>query len=511
MEFFRAYAENMRDIIKMVRTPEVRTAIETVSGKDVYTILTTMLDRVMTRQMARETEASIVGFMSSGFVTANLGLNPTIYLKQATSALAFAGYIGYGNWFKYAALAGLESIKNWRTQWSELYANSPVLQDRYEFANIAKVLENYTDQDTTLTIRGKALVPKTTNEKIMNVMMFLVKQGDKLGVMGAIPNYVYYKNTFMEKNPSATEQQAIDFAVKKVEAEATSTQQDSGVQNKDYYQTGNELQRFFSLFLSSPKALFRKEAIAVRNLYRKAAAFDRAAGKGTVGQNLRNLLTYHLVVPMLFQYVALGLPGLARPFGDEDKEDMTWAAVLGNLNAIFALGDIAVGIANAIQGKPWASDLRNLPILMVAGDIIDNLSQYNKAIEKAEAAKTPEGRDSNNAKAEKHLMKIVDQLANITGLPYANVRKMVENISKISDSKDPGEVILRLLNYGEYTIQRGKPEEKDRSGMSKSDMRIMFPDLYEDIYGKGTPAYERQRMKRELNEEKRQMKREAVN
>jgi hypothetical protein len=190
---------------------------------------------------------------------------------------------------------------------------------------------------------------------------------------------------------------------------------------------------------------------------------------------------------------------------------MTWAAVLGNLNAIFALGDIAVGIANAIQGKPWASDLRNLPILMVAGDIIDNLSQYNKAIEKAEAAKTPAGRDSNNAKAEKHLMKIVDQLANITGLPYANVRKMVENISKISDSKDPGEVILRLLNYGEYTIQRGKPEEKDRNGMSKSDMRIMFPDLYEDIYGKGTPAYERQRMKRELNEEKRQMKREAVN
>jgi hypothetical protein len=88
---------------------------------------------------------------------------------------------------------------------------------------------------------------------------------------------------------------------------------------------------------------------------------------------------------------------------------------------------------------------------------------------------------------------------------------MVENISKISDSKDPGEVILRLLNYGEYTIQRGKPEEKDRNGMSKSDMRIMFPDLYEDIYGKGTPAYERQRMKRELNEEKRQMKREAVN
>ena len=497
MEFFRSYAENMRDIIKMVRTPEVRTAIETVSGKDVYNILSTMLERVMTRQMSQENEASLIGFMSSGFVTAKLGLNPTIYLKQATSALAFAGYIGYGNWFKYAALAGLESVKNWRSQWGELYANSPVLQDRYEFANIARVLENYTDKEATLTINGKPLVSRTTQEKIMNVMMFLVKQGDKLGVMGAIPNYVYYKNKFMERNASATEQDAINFAVRKVEQEITSTQQDSGVQNKDFYQTGNELQRFFSLFLSSPKALFRKEAIAVRNLYRKAAAFDKAAGKGTVGENLRNLLTYHFVVPLLFQYVALGLPGLLRSYDDEDKESLTWAMILGNLNAIFALGDIAVGIANASQGKPWASDLRNLPIFMVATGIIDDYSQYKKAIDRAGAAKTPSGRDSANQKAEKHMMKIIDALADVTGIPYANLRKLFNNIKAIPDSKDAGEVILRLLNYGEYTIAKGK-EEKE--GMTKTEMRQYFPELYEDLYGKGSPYYDAQQLKKEMQE-----------
>ena len=315
--------------------------------------------------------------------------------------------------------------------------------------------------------------------------------------MGAVPNYVYYKNKFMERNASATEQDAINFAVRKVEQEITSTQQDSGVQNKDFYQTGNELQRFFSLFLSSPKALFRKEAIAVRNLYRKAAAFDKAAGKGTVGENLRNLLTYHFVVPLLFQYVALGLPGLLRSYDDEDKESLTWAMILGNLNAIFALGDIAVGIANASQGKPWASDLRNLPIFMVATGIIDDYSQYKKAIDRAGAAKTPAGRDSANQKAEKHMMKIIDALADVTGIPYANLRKLFNNIKAIPDSKDAGEVILRLLNYGEYTIAKGK-EEKE--GMTKTEMRQYFPELYEDLYGKGSPYYDAQQLKKEMQE-----------
>jgi hypothetical protein len=144
---------------------------------------------------------------------------------------------------------------------------------------------------------------------------------------------------------------------------------------------------------------------------------------------------------------------------------------------------------------------------MVAAGVIDDYAQYKKAVERAAAAKTPAGRDSANEKAEKYMMKIVDALADVTGIPYANLRKMFKNLSAIPDSENPQEAILRLLNYGEYTINKGKAEKGE--SMSKSDMKKFFPELYEDVYGEGTPYYEAKKMKDELKKEKKEMMEEA--
>ncbi len=92
--------------------------------------------------------------------------------------------------------------------------------------------------------------------------------------------------------------------------------------------------RGLNVFLSSPKALFRKEVVSVRNLYRKMSG---QKSKGSNKDNLRTMFTYHSAVPMLFQYVALGFPGLLREARDEDKEELLWAAILGNINAVFII------------------------------------------------------------------------------------------------------------------------------------------------------------------------------
>ena len=50
---------------------------------------------------------------------------------------------------------------------------------------------------------------------------------------------------------------------------------------------------------------------------------------------------YHTVLPVLFQYLSAGLPGVFRaPWDEEDGEDLTRAAIIGNLNAVFLLGDM---------------------------------------------------------------------------------------------------------------------------------------------------------------------------
>jgi len=46
---------------------------------------------------------------------------------------------------------------------------------------------------------------------------------------------------------------------------------------------------------------------------------------------------YHFAMPMLFQYVAMGLPGILRDRREGDEEDLARAAIIGNLNAFLLI------------------------------------------------------------------------------------------------------------------------------------------------------------------------------
>jgi len=192
----------------------------------------------------------------------------------------------------------------------------------------------------------------------------MIKYGDRTAIMlGGLPNYSYYKTQYKEANPTATEQEAIDYAIIKFEKDTKRTQQSQDLQDKDIYQNANPLSRSLNMFLTTPKQYLRKEIIAIRNLYRKISQMDAKAGKGTIGQNLRTFAMYHIMMPVIFQYVTLGLPGLLRDFRDEDDDDLIRAAVIGNLNGLFIVGQLIQYIADNIQNKPWAGQVPSIPII----------------------------------------------------------------------------------------------------------------------------------------------------
>jgi hypothetical protein len=65
-----------------------------------------------------------------------------------------------------------------------------------------------------------------TLDTATRVLMFTTMAGDKGAIIfGGLPNYLYYKNEYKTKNPNATEQQAIDYAIIKFEADTLRTQQ----------------------------------------------------------------------------------------------------------------------------------------------------------------------------------------------------------------------------------------------------------------------------------------------
>jgi hypothetical protein len=466
MEHFRAYAETIRDISKIYRNDLVKKSIVATTSQDTYNVIFSqsvrnpgLIAKIMNPNLASSgTEGKLFNTMTRNFVISRLGLNPTIFLKQFTSALAFADYIGYRNWTKYATKELANGVGAWNSTWKEMYKNSPELQTRYEEADFGRVLESYSRQ------KEEELSGNVSLGKVMDFMMYLVKQGDKGGVMGSIPNYAFYKDQYKANNPKASEQQAIDYAIRKVETQVKSTQQDQDIQNKDFYQTGNWYQRWLSMFQSSGRALLRKEIYATRNLYRKLMAWDKEAGSGTLKDNIRTFMTYHVVVPMFFQYVALGLPGLLTGFDDEDLEELGYAAVLGNLNSIFALGDIFSTIKDYMQGNPWAGDARGLPLFELVANVGDSISRYK-------SAKTEETKN-------KYAMKAITAVVDLTGLPASQVNKMTQNFRAILDKDydspaDFQEAVARFFGYTDYQI-KPKKEEKGKKVKFDQNMNPIF-------------------------------------
>ena len=181
--------------------------------------------------------------------------------------------------------------------------------------------------------------------------------------------------------------------------------------------------------------------------------------KGTFKENLRTLFVYHVWLPVVFQYVTLGLPGLLSGFEKEDKEDLIRAAILGNLNAFFIVGGLISTIADYIQGKPWAGRVQTLPIISVPQEIF---SDANKAV----TSKKQETRD-------KYTEKLIQQILMLTGIPASTLSKLGKNWADVVTGETDGaqETILKLLGYSDYIIEGPKDNKKAKSKTSaKKDM-----------------------------------------
>jgi hypothetical protein len=249
----------------------------------------------------------------------------------------------------------------------------------------------------------------------------------------------------MKANPNATEQQAIDHAIVKFEADTKSTQQSMDLQDKDFYQTSGAFARSFNLFKTSQKQYLRKEFSGLRNMRRGFRDGNmKQAAKGAA-----KFVTFHAMMPVLFQFIASGLPGLMSDWDEEDGQDILRAGIIGNLNALFIVGDIVQGITDNIQDKSYADRDKTIPIFALFGEIGRQYGKYA-------TYKDPEKRHEAFMK----MMTRIGELATGGKIPMYNLRRMYKNLEKAGEAKDEREVVLRLLNYSDYVIE-GPGSDKD--------------------------------------------------
>ena len=459
MEYFAAYSQPIREMNTFFKNKYIRNAIETIHNKQTMKFIDAMIEKIANRGGKQEFGDEFVNALNSTFVTSRIGLSPVVMIKQLLSIPTYANDIGIRNWFLYGAKNKFEQAKVWK----EVRDNSVYMQDRMN-DSILRTIETYKDSDMV------EFVPNPTKRWIVDFLMYTTKFGDRTAIMlGGLPNYSYYKDQELKKGK--TEKQAISIAIRKFERDTKRTQQSSDLQDKDYFQTKGAIARALNMFLTTPKQYLRKEIQAARNLGRMMLKSDKAA-KGTAWQNLRTLAMYHVFLPTLFQYVALGLPGILRGWReDEDDKDLWRAAILGNLNALFLYGEIFAAAGDLLTGKPWAGEqTRTVGLIQSSMNVIKKLKN----------AMTTKDED----KKEKAQKDAILELVNMTGAPASTIDKMVQNYKQIGTDGDLGKDIMRVLNYSKYQIEGSKKKKESFAKSpttSMTDLKEYFPTLYDEL------------------------------
>jgi hypothetical protein len=452
MEYFRAYGATIRDVDRMFKNEAVKASIKKVAGEDVLKLIQDYIKIVGTNGMSVGTpmKQSLLDSVDSRLGISYMAGALNQMIKQLTSAFLFAPRIGINNWLMYTAKAApqLGGV------WNEFIDNAPRIVKRYNPKEMAKILGGYDSKRSKqlaknggVTDNMRVLKVVDTTGQALDALMWPVTQGDKHSAMvGAMGNYLYYKDMYMQKNPNATQDEVIKFAADKVSTEIEQVLGSSSRIDKDSFQnSGNALFRALSFLSNSPKAMIRNIIPAYTGLFKKVASFDKTAGPGTLKQNLETVLMVQVFVPVLFKWAAIALPGLWREWRDEDDEELGAAAILGPFEALLIVGPLLTFIKDQVLDKPWADDVPTIPIY----DLVEDLArQVNKIVN----AETDED-------LEDGLLNISYIIAGGFGIPAKNIDRMIRNIGEVLDgNEDPGEALLRLFNYSDYAIEG--PKEK---------------------------------------------------
>ena len=484
MNWFAAYAPTVNRVNKLIKNPRLRKIIEINYPEGTYGAVNGIIEKIASKGLNKLSQGDIFfNKATSLFVVGRLGVNPTIFLKQLVSFPTYMNEIGFVNWGANAAM----SVPQMLSLAKEVTKNSVYIQDRYG-RNIIRSLENYKSTKASDFDIGKSNLFRSPYQRLLNAQMFLVKAGDKGAILiGGLPVYLYHKNQYKKSNPGATDQQAIDYAIKRFEKATRSTQQSTDLQNRDYYQDGGVLARTFNMFKTSIIQYLRKEILYFRNANRIFASglkqgfglrgkVDAGRGGGSAlgnfGRSLRGLLVYHSVLPVMFQYLSNGLPGVLAPWDEEDGEDLTRAAILGNINALFFVGDLIQIIGDIYTKKPWSKEITNLPLLEQLNALLDKFSRYTST--------------TNPEKASELLFEMMyEDAPGVAGLNTKSMIRWFNNIKTlVNETQDPKEALLRLFNFSDYQIESKEDRDANKrrkKGLTKRELRSLYPELYKDL------------------------------
>ena len=181
---------------------------------------------------------------------------------------------------------------------------------------------------------------------------------------------LYNQQLAKYKKNGLSQTEAHEKAIRDFEVYMETSQQSSSLETLSENQRDKGWAGSFTAFKNSQQGYLRKEATAIVGLTNSYVIEKKRlekngvknAGVKAVAKVLKNekdqnkiktFLLYGYVMPVTWQYVASGLPGLLTAWDDDDSYEMKRAMMLGQIDGIFILKDVLTYGSDVIRGKNW--------------------------------------------------------------------------------------------------------------------------------------------------------------
>jgi len=337
MSWFIEASEKVLHIKSVFKDTKLEADIAIQHGKNMNGLIRGFLEDFGPGYAARGAAAEkIFGTINRQFAGSVLSLKGTIGTKQLVSWFAMADNVPAKDFLKSHIdffKVGKDG-KNLRAQEivKFLWENSAALRARgssldFELAKIGAINKPLFTGNA-IKVKGYRVTPSMAQWEEWKFA--IIKLGDRLPIYAG--GWAVYQNAIKQGKTKAQAIQAFEDAF-------STTQQSTDIDKLSSLQRAGPIGRTLTMFMTARMALMRGEIRAIRQVKRGKIGY-REFGK--------RMAYYHLIMPMMIQYIASG-------FEWEDDRQFV-AALLGQLNSLVIFGDILMVAAEDIfaeGGSQW--------------------------------------------------------------------------------------------------------------------------------------------------------------
>jgi hypothetical protein len=334
MEHFKAWATKVREMNAVFNSAEVKNAIVQEHGQGALKVVQKFVDDFTAGGVGTAQRVKWLDTLRGNFTRGVLAIKPSLTIKQLTSFPAYMENMAVGTY-----------MKEFTKFWANPVGNAKILMESELMKSRGKNME----RDIQQAAKSDQAASFKKKQSFLNMLMLNVQLGDQAAILvGGWP--VYKSNYDSGIKEGLSHEDAHKKAIRKFEKTTKLAQQSAYLSDLNTMQRMGSFAKLFSMFKTSPNQYFRKEMAAVRGLM---------TGRASVKQAAKTLAIYHVVLPMIFQFVSDGF--------EWDWEEQRRAMILGSLNGLFIVGDLMdSSIRYATGMKTWSSEI---PVVTIKDDI----------------------------------------------------------------------------------------------------------------------------------------------